>query len=696
LPVLEAVSRLCRQTEGKQVFQVLRRVSPTWLVQLPALLDEAEYAALQQKVAGATRERMLREMADALETLTAISPLVLVLEDLHWSDASTVDLLAMVARRREPARLLILGTYRPAELIVMNHPLKQLKHELVAREQGREIPLTPLAVKDVQAYLTRRFSAEVDAQALTSLIYRRTEGHPLFMVQIVDYLMQREAPRLEASALTGVAQALPQGLRELIEAQVGRLTIEERQVLETASVVGAEFAAASVAAGLERAREEIEIICEQLAQRGQFISEREVETWPDGTVSGRYGFGHALYQDVLYQRLSVSRRMQLHRRIGEWEETAYGARARAAELAVHFERGRDIQRAVQYLRDAGKNAMRRGALQEAITLFTKGLALLNSMPESPERIRQELQLHLALSAPLMMMKGYTAPEVEQLYTRALALCRHVEQPPLLFSALTGLISFHIARAEFHEARALGAQCLHLARRMPGVLPHLQAVTLLGVIAYYLGEFVLARQYLEEGLAQCASQTSFASVAASQPSLLVTCFSFIAVTLCALGYPAQALTRSQEALAVARAHARPTLLALALHGAFWVRPGRREVAAAHEHAEALVHLCREQGFPFWSAWGQTHQGWVLIEQGQVEAGMLQIRQGLGVVQAAGAEGGVSDTLAFLAKAVGNVGQREEGMAILDTALRHVSQHGERYYEAEIYRLKGELLLQANVR
>jgi len=221
LPVLEAISRLCQQPEGGYVLPLLRRVAPAWLAQLPALLDEAEYVALQQKAAGVTRERMLREMADALDALSTRSPLVLILEDLHWCDASTVDLLAMVAWRREAARLMILGTFRPAELVVTNHPLKQLKHELVARKQGREIPLTPLTVADVRAYLVRRFAEAVYVPTLTALIYQWTDGHPLFMVQMADYLAQQRVPLRDTAALAGVAQALPQGLRELIEAQVG-------------------------------------------------------------------------------------------------------------------------------------------------------------------------------------------------------------------------------------------------------------------------------------------------------------------------------------------------------------------------------------------------------------------------------------------------------------------------------------------
>jgi predicted ATPase len=432
-----------------------------WLAQLPAFLTDADSAALQQKMAGATRECMLREMAEALEALSAERPLVFVLEDLHWSDASTIDLLSMLAGRREAARLMMMGTVRPVELIVNNHPFKAVKHELAARGRATELALRRLDAAAVQHYVIQRLADPVVAATVAEIVYRRTEGHPLFMVQVTEYLQQQDALTVEAGA-----SGLPLGIQELIEAQVGRLTEGEQQVLDAGSVAGVEFSVASIAAGVSLAVEGIETICEQLVRRDQFIEERGLKTWPDGTVSGHYGFRHALYQEALYQRLSASRRARLHRQIGEREEAAYGERTReiAAELAVHFERGLETQQAVHYRWCAAEGALQRNAYPEASLHCQAGLAMLLGMPETSARAQQELNLQMILGVVLSATKGYAAPEVEQAYLRAYALCEQIGESAQLSQVLRGLVIFYTVRADFPRARELAE---HSAALPPG-------------------------------------------------------------------------------------------------------------------------------------------------------------------------------------------------------------------------------------
>jgi predicted ATPase len=253
-------------------------------------------------------------------------------------------------------------------------------------------------------------------------VHKRTEGHPLFMMQVTDYLLRQEA----AEGLTpAVKQRVPDGLQQLIEVQLAHLGGEAQQVLAVASVVGAGFAVASVAAGLQETVETIEARCEGLAQEGQFIEDCGATTWPDGTVSERYGFRHALYQQVLYTQIPEARRIRLHKAIGEREEQANGEYADkiATGLAVHFERGHDFRRAVQYLQTAAENALRRNAYAEAILLLTHALELLQAWPDTPARTQQELTLQFTLGAPLIAIKGYTAPEVARAHARARELCR---------------------------------------------------------------------------------------------------------------------------------------------------------------------------------------------------------------------------------------------------------------------------------
>jgi predicted ATPase len=377
LPVLEALGQLCRQPGGEQVVRLLSRYAPTWLVQMPALMSDAELEALQRKVQGTTRERMLREMAEALEALTAEHPLVLEIEDLHWSDHSTLDLLAVLAQRRGPARLLLIGTYRSADVVVSGHPLRAMKQELQVHGQCEELPLGFLTVTEVNQYLATRFPQQHFPPELGQIIHQSTEGNPLFMVNVADYwvshgvLVETNGQWQLAAKIENITTEVPESLRLMIERQLERLAPEERRMVEAASVVGGEFLTAAVAAGLEEGAR-IEELCEELAKRAQFLRARGTETLADGTITGRYGFLHALYQQVLYERLTAVRRIRLHRRIGDWEEEAYGERVSdiAAELAMHFERGQDYARAVRYLTQAGQNALQRSAHPEAIRLLT--------------------------------------------------------------------------------------------------------------------------------------------------------------------------------------------------------------------------------------------------------------------------------------------------------------------------------------
>jgi predicted ATPase len=245
----------------------------------------------------------------------------------------------------------------------------------------------------------------------------------------------------------------------MIEKQVVRLSPEEQRVLEAASVAGMEFSAAAVATGIEEPTEEVEKRCEEMARREQFLREKEIEEWPDGTVSARYGFLHALYPEVVYTRVAAGRRISLHRRIGEREEAAYGNQAAeiATELAVHFERCRDYRRAVRYLEQVAEKAIRCSAYQEAIGHLTKGLQLLETLPDTPERAQQELTLQIALGSALMATKGQGVTEIGTVYTRARELCQQVGEPSQLFTVLRGLRFFHVGRGELQTAHELAEQ-----------------------------------------------------------------------------------------------------------------------------------------------------------------------------------------------------------------------------------------------
>lgn len=694
MPVLEALGRLCREPAGEQLIALLERYAPTWLVQMPALLTAADMEALLRRVAGATRERMLREMAEALEALTAIRPLVLQLEDLHWSDVSTLELFSVLARRREAARLLVLGTYRPVEMLANGHPLRTVRQELQLHRHCEEQRLTFLTEEHIAEYLGRRFAVgahgRAPLQTLARLIHRRTEGNPLFMVNVVEYLAAQGGLE-EASEQVQVG--IPSDLRQMIEEQLRRLPGAERRMLEAASVVGVAFSAAAVAAGLGVAVEEVEEQCEGFVQQEHFLRASGTAEWPDGTVAACYGFLHTLYREVLYQRLTASRRQRLHQQIGERVEYAYGERASeiAAELAVHFEQGHNYHKAIQYLEQAGKNSTQRVAYAEAVQHLTKALELLKTLPDTTERARQELALQLALSGPLMAIKGYTVPEVEKVLTRASELCRQVGESPQIFSALWRLVVSYFSRGEHRAAHELAEQMMQVAQSVQDQYLLSYAHMALGWTLFTFGEFPAVRIHSEQAIALYDPQQHPRSPFFKDDPR-VAGFSLAAWALWYLGYPDQALQRSQEALAVAREMAHPVnRIGVLVWAAMFHLTLRREGPPSGELAKAGIVLATEQGFPYWVAYGTVAWGGALAAQGQEVEGITQMQQGLAALRAIGTEQGLPRQLAVLADAYGRAGQVEEGLVVLAAALALVDQTGERYYEAELYRVKGELLL-----
>jgi predicted ATPase len=293
LPVLEALGRLCRTQNGRLMKTGLAQYAPTWLAQMPALLSTVELQALQPRVFGATRERMLREFAEALEVLTTERTLILVLEDLHWADASTLELLALLARRREAARVLVLGTYRPMEVLGNGHPLSSMVRELQAHGLCTEAALPPLREEDIEAYLQQRFPRQVFPTRLAQVLHRRTEGNPLFVVSAIDDLV-KQGVMLQVDenwVLQGEVERLgteaPENIRHLVARQRERLQPDEQQVLEAASVVGMEFSVTAVAAALESEVVAIEDHCARLSERQQFLRPAGIAEWPDGTVAAR-------------------------------------------------------------------------------------------------------------------------------------------------------------------------------------------------------------------------------------------------------------------------------------------------------------------------------------------------------------------------------------------------------------------------
>ncbi len=638
------------------------------------LLGIAEPTSPLQQMDGQVRRKRILEAIKRLLLRESLNqPLMLVFEDLHWLDAETQAFLQLLSETVATARILLLVNYRP-EYQALWHGKRyfsQLRLDPLGKEQAEEM-LTAL-LEDAGTQRTA---------PLRRFILEKTEGNPFFMEEIVQEL--REQGMLGASLPTGLR--LPTTVQGVLTARIDRLAPEEKALLQTLAVIGREFSASLLRKVVTQPEEELHRLLARL-QAGEFIYEQpafpEVE----------YIFKHALTQEVTYNSLLIERRKVLHERTAQAIEDVYRARLddHYSELAYHYSRSGNTQKAIDYLHLAGQQAVQRSANQEAITHLTRGLELLKTLPDKPERIQQELALQVALGPSLQATKGWAAPEVEHAYSRALELCQQLGETPQLFSTLFGLQAFYTHRAKLQTARELAERGLGLAQRVQDPALLLEAHHMLGYNLLYLGELSLAREHTEKGITLYDPQHHSLAFLYGGDDPKVCCLSHRAHALWSLGYPDQALKSAYEALTQAQKLSHPLSLALALNFATVLHQFRGERQMAQERADAAIILSTEHGLLYCLAWGIILRGWTWIEQGPGE-GCAQIHQGMVAYRATGAESFRPYYLGLLAEAYGKAGQMQEGLKVLAEALAAVERTEERFYEAELHRLKGELTLQ----
>jgi predicted ATPase len=681
------------------VIELLRKRAPTWLAQIPWIATTYQEVQMKQQLLGATRERMLREMAEALEALTAERPVVLVLEDLHWSDYSTLDLISYLARRSEPVRLMVIGTYRPIELILSDHPLKSVKQELQVHRLCKELPLEYLTRRAVREFLELRFPNSPVAIDLSRMIHQRTEGNPLFMVNLVNYLLAEklvveEAGRWRLQAdLDQVERGLPENIRHLIERQIDRLSTQQQRVLEAASVVGMSCSAVAIAAALDGDLLETEECCEELSRRNQFLTLPYQAELPDGTITPRFSFIHVLYLDVIYDRISPTRRSQMHLRIGKRGEEVYGNRVTeiASELAVHFDEGRDRSKAVKYYLMAAENAANRFATHEGMSLARRGLELLSLLPKTNERASQEIELRLILGASLMTIRGSASDEVEKVYLPARELCEQQNASLQLFKVLWSLRLFYMYRGEMQKAREISERLLKQAGDLNDTPFKVEAHRALGSALLSVGEYSAALEQFESAVAlyEPFRQDSYFLIHGNDAKVMSLCFE--ALLLWCLGYPDRSLVRLQEALSFANEISHTQSMVVAFYVGARIHQLRREPVPAKRFAEEAIALANEHGLSTWATLCSIYSGWANAEEGFPKRGIDQMCTALEEYRSSGAKLWQAHFIGMLAEGLSKAARIEEGINLIEEALAVVRDTGERFYEAELYRINGDLLM-----
>ena len=689
LPLIEALTRLAGGQGGAAVKEILAAQAPSWLAQMPALWTRAERSALETR-GRATRERMMRELTLTIEAIASDAPLLLKLEDIHWSDTSTLDWLAHVARRPEPARLMVMATFRPADAAAAKVGLGGLVTELALHGRCREIALAPLGLAAIESYLEARLGDDDGAAKLREmapLLLERTGGNPLFMASIVNQLAQQEG-RTPSAIVT-----IPHDVRRFIDRQIDELTESDRHLLTAASVIRREFTTSAVAAALEIDVDQVEIACARLARQGVFVAKSGSTTWPDGTRAELYSFRHDLYRELLYDRLSATRHALCHARVGRRLEAAWAGRldAMAAEIAEHFERGNEPARAVPHHQRAAANAMRRSANAEAIGHLRQGLDAIGYIADEVERIRIEIELRIGLGAAVMATKGFGASEVLEAYSRAEELCGRLGERADIFPALWGQWLFRWGRSEMDAAWQLCERLLALAEKYGDAGLKLQAHHASWATSFGRGKLAEVRAHAEAGLAIYNANIHQAMASNYGNHDASTCARyFSALSLAFAGEEIKAREMADGALACARRLNDPFTLGLTLYFSAAVAQVLGDVARAAEHAEASRQIATEHDLAMLRAWSTGVVGWCAAENGDPDRGIALLIEAMATLQDTQSRHLMCYLLGLLAETQIKAGHHAEAMKAIQEGIALAEARGERYYDAELHRLHGELL------
>jgi DNA-binding winged helix-turn-helix (wHTH) protein/predicted ATPase len=691
MPLIEAFGRLGVSADGARIRTILATHAPSWLAQMPSLWTRSQRSALEAR-GRATRERMLRELTSAVEVIAADAPLVLTLEDIHWSDASTLDWLAYVARRPEPAPLIVLATFRPADAAAISAGLAGLTAELALHGRCYEIALNPLNVQAVEAYLAARLG-EADRlshpREIARLLLERTGGNPLFMVSIVNQLALQPSGTVTRDAITET----PRDVRRFIDRQIDDLDDSDRELLSGASVIRREFSTAAVAAALERDIDVVETACARLARQGVFIVKMGAGTWPDGTPAELYAFRHDLYRELLYDRLPATRCAISHARVGRRLETAWTGRLDtiAAELAEHFERGNELARSIPHHQRAAAQALRRSANQEAIGHLQRALGAIGHIADEEERTKIEVELRVGIGAAFMAVGGFGAPEVLAAHARAETLCDRLGERPDLFPALWGQWMFHTGRGDTRAASRLCARLLALADKFGDAALKIQAHHAMWSTSFVRGELAKAHGHARCGLALFDPQTHRAMASSYGNHDAACCarnFSAMALALAGDGDGARAII--DQALVAAKTLDDPFSLALTLYFTSAAAQMLGDLPLATANSELSVRMATEHDLAQPKAWSMGVAGWCIAESGDPSRGIALVTQAIAVMDAIESRHFLCYLHGLLADACAKAGHSAEAMKAIENGLAVAEETGERFYSAELHRLRGELL------
>ncbi len=695
LPVLEALSELCRRDGGAAT--LLRAVAPTWLMQLPWLTSAEERAALRQELAGVSPERMLREMGEMLDRYTERTPLLLVTEDLHWGDRATIQLVDSIARRRGSARLMWLASFRLAEVVASDHPLNSLRHELRLHGLCEEIVLDPFSETEVAEYVAQRSPSIARDEAFMRALHERTDGVPLFVASVTRDVVARAAQGGDdaAAAVQLAKLAVPDNLAAIIDHYIAKLDHDQRSVLEAAAACGIEFRIKTISDALQRDVVSVGRTCDELVRKRLWLAAPRADEAHDAREPP-YSFKHALFRQMVYERTALATRSELHRGVGSALERdrAEGVPVAAAELAMHFERGREPMKALSCYVEAAEAALHHFSPAGCVTLTERGLALLKHAPEGAERDALEIALATLRGVSAFQAVG-VGLEAKSALQRAYALLGGVPQHRMSALLLHEFGFVLCMRADYAEALGVAERAESLSSDTNDPALAFAACTVHAEVEQLQGRPNAARTGIERRLAVAdAVEVAPGAIVGADPR--VTLMALLAIPLLQLGFVKQARARLEQAHARARQLGQPMaqMVAIWCNALLEVRLGSAErVAALADEMHALVDK-------FGLALGRNacrwFRGWADARMGKPREGYELIRDAYEANTRLGMLAGTSEVLGYAAEALVLAGDLDRAREQLHEALQVADKLVERVYlpqlyliEAAIARTRGEL-------
>jgi DNA-binding winged helix-turn-helix (wHTH) protein/tetratricopeptide (TPR) repeat protein len=679
LPVLEALGELCRRDPS--VAALLGTVAPTWLLQLPWLSTAEERDALRRELAGVGADRTLREIGEVLDRYTEHRPLLLITEDLHWSDRATIQLIDYIARRRGSGRLMWLATFRVAEVVAMEHPFNQVRRELRLHRLSEEIALDPFSESEVAEYLAERTPAIERDESFVRALHGRTDGLPLFVASVVAEMSER------ADAAEVEKMAVPENLAAILEHYIVRLRGDERLVLSAAAVCGVEFRVATLARALEREAAWVAEVCDALARERLWLRSGAGE-------EGTYVFRHALFRQVLYERTAATTRVQLHRAVGAALERnrANGMPVAAAELAMHFEYAREPAMALRYQAEAAEGALVRFSPEECLRISEGALALLDEVPHGPERAALEVALTTLRGLAAVRVLG-SGSEAKSAFQRAYTLLNQVPEHPMRGRLLHAYGFLLCLRGEYAEALAVAQRAEELGTAAHDPVLLCTACTVEGEVHQLQGQWRASRAKLEQGLPFAERLAVGPGEFLVDPQVML--LSMLSIPLVNLGLINEARASLEKAYRRAREPGWPMAQLVALwHSALVeVRLGNAErVGAVADEMQALVE---QHALAHGRSASRWFRAWADARLGAPRDAQARIREAYEENARLGMLTSGSETLGYAAEALLLAGDVGRAQSEIEEALQFADKLGERVYlpqlhliEAAIARARGE--------